>query len=221
MRSAFDFFNECALSGAEKCESSSRSLLSGTFSFKLPPTIQFLDFHHGCFCCGISQWIESQLAPALVFVNGCALSGAEKCESSPRSLLSGTFSFKLFQFLAFFQGCLCFGISQWIQSQWASAFDFVNECALSGAEKCESSSWSLLSGTFSFIYPPTIQFLVFHHGCFCFKISQWIGSYWAPALDFVNGCALSGAEKYESSSRSLLSGTFSFKLFQFLDIFHG
>ena len=118
-------FNGCGLSGAEKWGWWPRSLLSRPLSFKWPPvTSQFLDFFHGSVIAleSPNEWQANlePMSPCLFIFNGCGLSGAEKWGWWPRSLLSRPLSFKwppTSQFLDFFHGCHCFGISQWMTSQ--------------------------------------------------------------------------------------------------------
>ena len=117
-------FNGCGLSGAEKWGWWPRSLLSRPLSFKWPPTSQFLDFFNGSVIAleSPNEWQVNlePMSPCLFIFNGCGLSGAEKWGWWPRSLLSRPLSFKwppTSQFLDFFHGCHCFGISQWMTSQ--------------------------------------------------------------------------------------------------------
>ena len=148
-------FNGCGLSGAEKWGWWPRSLLSRPLSFKWPPTSQFLDFFHGSVIAleSPNEWQANlePMSPCLFIFNGCGLSGAEKWGWWPRSLLSRPLSFKwppTSQFLDFFHGCHCFGISH----EWQANLEPMSPClfifigwGLSGAEKWGWLPRSLLS----------------------------------------------------------------------------
>jgi len=165
----------------------------------------------------ILQMIINPKSTYLEVVHGCAQSCAEKWQNISRSLISRGFRFKwphTGQFLVFCYGSSCIGSSSWLWTQCAPAWELsisVHRAVL----KSDKIPLDLY-------YLEVLLQMATHRSIL--GLLSWFFLHWILLLGIVHGCAQSCAEKWQNTSRSLLSRGFCFKrplTGQFFDFCHG